>query len=488
MIKLTLTEVAAAIGGKLISPEFASPDASAAIAVTGSVETDSRLVEVGSLFFAKPGEITDGHLFVAGAAESGAVASVVERYVDAASDHPQIVVDNVVSALGKLAAVVLARVRAVGNLQVIGVTGSNGKTTTKNLLNAILSQVGPTVAPIESYNNEVGAPISVLKIDFDTRFLVAELGAGGVGSIRYLAELIQPDIGVLLKVGLAHVGEFGGIETAAAIKGELLDVMAERAALGQSCQLVANLDDSYVRELVGLHPSLNVTWFGSNADSDYRTTGAEISLGSTTFDLSWPAAAGGTARPQQPVHLQILGEHHIMNALASIAVADLLGVPRADIIQAVEGVALAERWRMQVLKRNDGVTIINDAYNASPDSMKAALQTLAQLGRQGHRTIAVLGEMAELGVFSRTEHDAIGRLVVRYNIDQLVVVGQAARLIHMGASLEGSYDGESKFFESASEALAYLRGMLAEGDVVLVKSSKSANLRFLGDELSEVSA
>ena len=485
MIRLTLAEVAEAVGGQLISP---NGDASDSLEVTASVETDSRLIETGSLFFAKPGEVTDGHLFVGRAAESGAVASVVEHLVPTVFDHPQIIVDDVVAALGKLAAAVLARVRSVGNLKVIGVTGSNGKTTTKNLLRSILSQVGPTVAPIESYNNEVGAPISILKIDFETRFLVAELGAGGVGSIRYLAEMIQPDIGVLLKVGLAHVGEFGSIETTAKIKGELLDVLAEQAAAGQSSQLVANLDDTYVREQVSKHPNLNVTWFGTNPDSDYRSMRPEISLEATSFGLVWPQAAGASTENSQTVTLQILGEHHVMNALAAIAVADLLEVPRPDIIEAVQALGLAERWRMQVLKRGDGVTIINDAYNASPDSMKAALQTLAQLGRAGHRTIAVLGEMAELGQFSRAEHDAIGRLVVRYNIDQLVVVGQGARLIHMGASLEGSYDGESKFFESASEALAYLRGMLSEGDIVLVKSSKSANLRHLGDDLLEVSA
>jgi len=178
----------------------------------------------------------------------------------------------------------------------------------------------------------------------------------------------------------------------------------------------------------------------------------------------------------------------MMNALAAAAVADNLGLNRDQIVQSLEAVELAERWRMQLLHRADGVTIINDAYNASPDSMKAALQTLAQLGRQGHRTIAVLGEMAELGEFSKAEHDSIGRLVVRYNIDQLVVVGEGARLIHMGASLEGSYDGESKYFDVASDALAYLREKLSAGDIVLVKSSKSANLRHLGDDLMEVSA
>lgn len=480
MIKLTLAEVAEAIGGQLLCGD-------ANLEVTAAVETDSRLIAAGSLFFAKPGEVTDGHLFVARAAEAGAVASVVEHRVDDAGEHPQILVGDVVDALARLASAVLTRVRAAGNIKVIGITGSNGKTTTKNLLRAILSQVGPTVAPIESYNNEVGAPISVLKIDYDTRFLVAELGAGGLGSIRHLAQMIQPDLGVLLKIGLAHVGEFGGIETTAKIKGELLDVMAERAAAGQSNQLIANLDDGAIRELVAKHPTLNVVSFGTSRDAAYRGDNFEMTLAGTSFDLHWPASDNGPEGFDN-VRLQILGEHHIMNALASSAVADLLGVPRDQIVSALESVELAERWRMQILRRADGVTIINDAYNASPDSMKAALQTLAQLGKQGHRTIAVLGEMAELGQFSRAEHDAIGRLVVRYNIDQLVVVGEAARLIHMGASLEGSYDGESKFFEAASDALSYLREKLSEGDIVLVKSSKSANLRYLGDDLMEVTA
>jgi UDP-N-acetylmuramoyl-tripeptide--D-alanyl-D-alanine ligase len=177
-----------------------------------------------------------------------------------------------------------------------------------------------------------------------------------------------------------------------------------------------------------------------------------------------------------------------MNALAAAAVADQLGIQREKIAEALGKMPLAERWRMQLLERNDGVTIINDAYNASPDSTKAALQTLAQLGKSGRRTIAILGEMAELGDAAREQHDAIGRIVVRLNIDQLIVVGQAAKLIHMGAEQEGSWAGESKFFESIDEALAYVHGMLMAGDLVLVKSSKSANLRFLGDNLMEVSS
>lgn len=220
--------------------------------------------------------------------------------------------------------------------------------------------------------------------------------------------------------------------------------------------------------------------FGTAGDADYRATNLQLTIDGTSFELHWPDAQISS------VLLQILGEHHVMNALASLAVADHFGLNRDAAIAAIAAMPLAERWRMQVEHRADGVTVINDAYNASPDSMKAALQTLAQLGKTGRRTIAVLGEMAELGQFSRDEHDAMGRFVVRLNIDQLVVVGEGARLIHSGAVLEGSWDGESKFYESIDEAFEAVREMLVPGDIVLVKSSKSANLRHLGDKLMEV--
>ena len=463
MIELSIAEIAQAIGASVIGQ--------GSTLVTDSVETDSRLVTSGGLFIAKPGEVTDGHEFVGAAKAAGAAAAVVEHEVDV--ELPQLVVADSVKALGLLASFVLERVRSRGQLKVIGVTGSNGKTTTKNLLRAILSEVGDTVAPIESFNNEVGAPISVLRINEDTKFLVVELGAGGPGSIRYLARMVRPDVGVVLKVGLAHVGEFGGIEATARIKGELVE------ELGADATLLLNADDGYVRDLAQF-TSLKPVWFGT-AQSDYQASRLALTETGTEFTMHWPDGS------EQQVSLRILGEHHVMNALAALAVADRLGISRAVAVTAIENLPMAERWRMQVLNRADGVTIINDAYNASPDSMRAALQTLAQLGKRGHRTVAVLGEMAELGEYSAESHDSIGRLVVRLNIDQLVVVGLRAKLIHMGASQEGSWDGESRFFESIDDAFAYLRGMLVSGDVVLVKSSKSANLRHLGDDLMEVS-
>jgi UDP-N-acetylmuramoyl-tripeptide--D-alanyl-D-alanine ligase len=463
VIPITAWELAEILSGELLGDP--------ASVVSGSVETDSRLVSLGSLFFAKPGEVSDGHDFIGDAKNRGATVAVVERAVDV--DLPQVIVSNSVEALGLLASWLIKRLKSEGKLRVVGITGSNGKTTTKNMLRAIMSKVGNTIAPIESFNNKVGAPISILRADLGTEFLVVEMGAEGPGSISYLAQMAAPDIAVILKVGMAHAGEFGGIENTAKIKGELAQ------ALHANGQLILNADDSMVSAMKDITKA-KVSWFGTGSLADFKAENISLSKLGVSFDLIWPDQS------KTPIQLGILGEHHVMNALAAASVATCLGASKQQIVEALEAMELAERWRMQRVVRQDGVTVINDAYNASPDSMKAALQTLAQLGRMGSRTIAVLGEMAELGQYSVQEHDAIGRLVVRLNIDQLVVVGQGAKLIHMGATQEGSWDGESQFFLTIDEALSYLRGILTDGDTVLIKSSKSANLRFLGDELMEM--
>jgi UDP-N-acetylmuramoyl-tripeptide--D-alanyl-D-alanine ligase len=461
MIALSLQEIAEVISADLVGD--------GSITVTGTVETDSRLVTKGSLFVAKPGEVTDGHLFVPGAIEKGAVAAIVERSI--AHDIPQLVVKDSVVALGLLAKYVVAKVKALGELKVIGVTGSNGKTTTKNMLREVLSTEGETVAPEESFNNEVGAPYSMLRISEDTKFLVVELGAGGLGSIRYLAQMCEPDIGIELKVGLAHAGEFGGIDVTESIKAELVEELsAEGIAL-------LNIDDERVKRM-SEKTTAKISSFGLSDDANYRAVDLGVSIKGTSFTFITPDGKSSK------VQLQILGEHHVYNALAALATAELLGVERSKAIAALEQMKLAEKWRMELNVSSAGLTVINDAYNSSPDSMRAALQTLAQLGRQtGKKTVAVMGEMAELGEFSAHEHDAIGRIAVRLNLGQVVVVGKAAKLIHMGASQEGSWDGESEYFDEISDALGYLRGMLTGDEIVLVKSSKSANLRYLGDDL-----
>lgn len=468
MIALTLAEVAAATGGRLILDGTGSTPETV---VSGLSTTDSREVVPGTIFFAKPGEVTDGHLFAPQAAESGAALLVVDHALDLAV--PQLLVADTVVALGDLATEVIARVRAIGELKIVGVTGSNGKTTTKNLLRAILEQLGPTIAPRASFNNEVGAPVTMLEVTEETAYLVAEMGASGIGEIARLVRMARPDIGIVLKVGLAHAGEFGGIEKTLAAKTEMVSDLLE------SDVAILNLDDPRVASMAD-KTAARVLWFGLDPRADVRATDIRSSARGTAFVLHLPDGAS------REVSFRVLGEHHVMNALAAAAAAHTLEVDIDRIVSALETVQRAERWRMEVMGGTGGVTVINDAYNASPDSMSAALKTLAQITSPGERTIAVLGEMSELGEFSGEEHDRIGLLAVRLGIDQLIVVGPSARRMHITAINEGSWDGESLYFESQDAAYDHLAQTLQSGDTVLVKSSNSAGLRFLGDRLGEL--
>ncbi|MCU0114768.1 UDP-N-acetylmuramoyl-tripeptide--D-alanyl-D-alanine ligase [Curtobacterium poinsettiae] len=500
MIAMTLAEIATAVSGELIGGAQATDVAEPGdLVVEGSVETDSRLVRPGSVFFALPGEVTDGRRFVPAAVDAGAALVITPERVDTTA--PQIVVTDGYEALAALAHEVVTRVRmstadrvdADGRpapLRVVGITGSNGKTSTKNMLRTILEQHGATIAPEGSFNNHVGAPISMLRVTYGTRYLVVEMGASGVGHIAKLVSIAEPDLGVVLKVGLAHAGEFGGIEATQRAKSEMVTDLPETATA------LLNVDDDRVASMRDL-TAARVVGFGTSAEADYRITGIETDRSGTRFTLTAPPVRPEGDRPSDAtlsggpdhvdVRLAILGEHHAMNASAALTVAHLWGVPLADGAAALASMTRAERWRMELLQGGpEGVTVINDAYNASPDSTAAALRTLAQIVRPGERTVAVLGEMAELGEFSVEEHDRIGRLVVRLGIGQLVVVGRGAMPIHQAATLEGSWDGESVYIEDVDDAVRAMQEMLRPGDVVLVKSSKSAELRFLGDRLGGV--
>ncbi len=467
MIELSLARLARAVGGDL----RVAPGDSADTVVSGAVDTDSRLIGPGDVFVAKPGEVTDGHLFVPQAAEAGAACVIVEHDVDAAVS--QVIVPDAVRALADLARFVVAEVRAHGDLRVVGITGSNGKTTTKNMLARILEGEGPTVSPKASFNNEVGAPLTMLRVDAATRFLVSEFGASGPGEIARLAGLVDPDIAIVLMVGMAHAGGFGGIEATFLAKSEL--VRSVRAG-GLA---VLNADDARVAAMapIAAERGASVRWFGRGANAQVRARDVEVSARGTTCVVE----ADGEERM---LRLQVLGEHHVMNALAAIAAATALGVSLADAVERLETLELAERWRMQPLG-SERVRIINDAYNASPDSMAAALRTLAQITGPGERMVAVLGAMSELGEYAGEEHDRVGLLAVRLGIQRIVVVGPEARRLFLAAVGEGSWDGEAVFFATADEAFEYLQGELRDGDRVLVKSSNSAGLRFLGDRLGE---
>ena len=458
MIELSLQEIADAVSGTLVSGD-------PKLRISGLVSTDSRELSKGDIFFAKLGANDDGHNFLPELADLGIGLAVVSSpRVDLPIN--QIQVEDTVQALSKLAEYVLNRLRPNG-LKVIGITGSNGKTSTKSMLTAMLSEIAPTLSPKGSYNNLVGLPLTVLRLTEDIRFLVLEYGAAGLGSISALSSWTKPDISAVLKVGLAHAGQWGGIEVTAKIKAELV-------ADAQSAVLL-NADDPIVSEYQ-VPAGLKTLSFGFEGQ-DVRLRRAEISLAGTAIELE----VGG--KPFS-ANLKILGEHHAMNLAAALAIATELGADPANAIASVEKLSHPERWRMQLTHSEGDYYVINDAYNASPDSMRAALQTLATLGRQGHRTIAVLGHMAELGEISNSEHDQLGRLVVRYNIDKLFAVGDGAKLIHMGAMQEGSWDGESEYHESISAAFEAIREKLRPGDVVLVKASNSTGLRFLGDDLA----
>lgn len=470
MISTSLSHLADVLGGRLVVRSGDTPDTT----VSGLVDTDSRLIERGDIFVAKPGETTDGHLFVGTAVERGAALAIVEREVEA--EVSQIVVADVVAALADLARDVVARVRAHGDLKIVGITGSNGKTTTKNLLARILEGEGETVAPRASFNNEVGAPLTMLRVTDATRYLVSEFGASAPGAIARLAGLVTPDIGVVLMVGMAHAGGFGGIESTFHAKSELVKATREGGLA------VLNADDPRVAamEPIARERGRQVRWFGRGERAEVRAVDVEVSASGTRADLLVDG---------EPftLTLRVLGEHHVMNALAALAAATALGVSAADAIARLETVEIAERWRMQPLG-SDRVRIINDAYNASPDSMAAALRTLAQITGPDERTVAVLGAMSELGEYADEEHDRVGLLAVRLRIQRIVVIGPEARRMYLEAIAQGSWDGEAVFFADADAAFDYLSTELRDGDRVLVKSSNSAGLRHLGDRLGELFA
>ena len=486
MIELSAADIAAATGGTLTAS--VTPDT-----LVDSATTDSREVTAGALFIAKPGEQADGHDFIPAARAAGARLVLAERETTdpEGSVDPAVIVPDVVAAMGDLAAEIVRRIRAHSETTVIGITGSAGKTTTKDLLAALLATQGPTVAPIGSYNGEVGVPLTVFGASLDTRYLVVEMGADHVGNIEYLCRMVQPDIGVVLMVGTAHAGSFGGVENIARTKGELVEALAPTGVA------VLNRDDSRVRQMAE-RTEASVAWFATDpgafasvdqAVQDGTAAFAALAQDLTTTELGAPdftlRLGEGTAATGHPVVSGLIGVHHASNVLAAAAAAHAAGIPAEQIASTLQGLGPTSRHRMERTDRADGVTVINDAYNANPESMRAALQTLAILGRStGRRTYAVLGEMLELGERRIQEHTLIGETVVRLNIDQLLVVGDGARPLFVGAVNEGSWGSEAEHVSDLDAAETLLAERLQPGDIVLVKSSNGVGLRWLGDRLA----
>jgi UDP-N-acetylmuramoyl-tripeptide--D-alanyl-D-alanine ligase len=468
MIEMRLADVAAVTGGRLHR-------ATGEERVT-SVEFDSRAVSRGALFLALPGERADGHAYAAAAVAAGASAVLAGREVDA----PAVVVPPAppgrtagtylaaadadgagAAVLAALARLARHSVRALPGTAVVGVTGSSGKTTTKDLLAAVLAPLGPTVAPPGSFNNELGLPWTALRAGADTRHLVLEFSARGAGHIAALARTVPPRIGVVLNVGSAHLGEFGSREGIARAKGELVE------ALPADGVAVLNADDPAVAAMAG-RTAARVVRFGTDPTADVRAADVELDAGRARFTLVCPAG-------EAPVALRLVGAHQVGNALAAAAVALELGGTPDGVAAALSAADPGSRWRMEVTDRPDGVTVVNDAYNANPESMRAALSALVALAdRAGarRRSWAVLGAMGELGDDAPAAHAGVARAARELGVDRLVAVGT------------DDYPGAVRVDDVAA-AVELLGAELSGGDVVLVKASRAVGLERLAAALVE---
>ena len=449
MIPLSVGQIAGITGAK--ADRVADP----AALVTGPVIVDSRQAVPGSLFAALPGERADGHDFAPAAVAAGAVVVLATR----PAGVPALIVDDVPAALASLARAVLDR---IGDLVVVGITGSSGKTTTKDLAAQLIETLGPTVSPRNSYNNEIGLPLTVLRVTGQTRYLIAEFSARAPGDIARLCAVAPPRLGAVLCVGHAHAGEFGSIEDVARAKAELPE------ALPPDGVALLNADDPRVLAMAG-RTAARVVTFG-------RAAAAAVRADDVTVDEAGrPAFTLVTGEASAPVRLRLHGAHNVSNALAAAAVARELGISVAAIAAGLSAAVARSRWRMEFTERPDGVTVINDAYNANPEAMRAALGTLAVLARS-RRAFAVLGYMTELGGQAREFHEQAGLLAAEAGLAGLIVVGDDAAPILSGARAHHSWHGELLAVPDAAAAVQAMQQRLRRGDVVLVKGSRAVRM------------
>jgi UDP-N-acetylmuramoyl-tripeptide--D-alanyl-D-alanine ligase len=440
MIRMTLDEIAAVTGGRLVHADPAA-------VVTGPVEFDSRKVGPGGLFVAFEGEKVDGHDFAAAVVAAGAGGVLSTRD----TGQPGVVVEDPLLALARLARVVVDR---LPGLTVVGLTGSSGKTTTKDYIGQLLARLGPTVAPPGSLNNELGHPYTALKATPETRFLVLEMGARAVGHIRHLAEVAPPRIGVVLNIGVAHIGKFGTLEGTALAKGELIEGLPEDGAA------VLNADDPLVAGMAS-RTGAKVVLFGESAAATVRAT--EVTLDER--------GRAGYLLNGEPVRLGVVGRHQVSNTLAAAAVALELGMSLSDVAAALGEIGVRSSRRMEIFDRPDGVTVVDDSYNANPASTAVALHALMAMAA-GRRTVAVLGYMAELGEFEQAGHFDTGKLAAGLGVDRIIAVAENAAAIVDGALSVEPWKGEAIFAADQGAAIAALEADLRPGDVVLVKGSR----------------
>ncbi|MDO5729057.1 MAG: UDP-N-acetylmuramoyl-tripeptide--D-alanyl-D-alanine ligase [Actinomycetaceae bacterium] len=436
------------------------------VQVTGGVFTDSRACQEGSLYIARIGESLDGHDFIESAIDNGAVCAIVTNPEAGPGDLPRIVVDDATRALGLLARAHLKRLRHESEITVVGITGSVGKTTTKDLTARVLQTFGPTVAPESSFNNEVGMPLTVLKATEETRYLVLEMGASGAGHLQYLTSIAAPDVAVELAVGKAHLGGFGSVDKLARAKAELVE------GLYKGGTAILNMDDKNVANMAELTNG-PVLYFSAkgNSKADVRATHIRLNDESCPhFDLE----AGDVLKR---VKLRLVGRHQVTNALAAISVCLDLGLDPRQVVDAINGFEAVSPHRMHVFE-SSGALIIDDSYNANPDSMRAGLEVLARLGERAPRRVAVLGEMLELGQSSPTLHRDVGELADQAHVDLLITVGPGAREI--ANPMQGR--AECHHFDDADEAATLVKEIVRPEDVVFIKGSQYSGVWRIADE------
>jgi UDP-N-acetylmuramoyl-tripeptide--D-alanyl-D-alanine ligase len=446
MITLTAGEIALLVGGEV----FCDKD----LLVSKAPVFDSRLATPGCFFLALKGENADGHEFAADAYRNGSMFSLTSQRIDG----PCIVVKDVLEALSILAAFVRKR---LDKLIVIGITGSQGKTSTKDLLTHMLGAVGPTVAPAGSFNNDLGLPITLLECDDRTRFCILEMGARHMGDIARLCEIAKPNIGVVLTVGTAHIGEFGSREIIAKTKGELIE------SLGKDGVAILGTYDEFTPKMASLHQG-EVILFGESADIQVRAADIEMREGRPHFDLVTPAG-------RDAVGMRAVGAHQVSNALAVAAVGAALSLPLELIASSLSTAEISSKWRMELHESAD-LLIINDAYNANPESMSAAMRALVLFAQErGGSAWAFVGKMNELGQTQAPQSAAIGALAVELGIDHLVEINAP----EYGEPVGAMVIHQRPTIESAIDLVEYF----APGDVVLVKASRSQGFEVLAESL-----
>ena len=443
-----------------------------------SLVTDSRAAGPGALFAALRGERADGHDFVSVARDKGAVAALVERPTD---DGLSLVVPDPLEGLGVIARDQVDRGRA-GGMRVLAVTGSQGKTSTKDLLAQLLEPQGATISPLGDLNNELGVPLTVVRIKPDTRFLVVEMGARGIGHISYLCRIAPPNVSLVLNVGVAHVGEFGGRAAIARAKGELVEALADDgiAVLNAEDPLVWAMRARTSAKVIAVGVATEPAWDSAVWASDL----ASDALGRFRFRLN-SRMTPDFAHREVEVQLLLSGRHQVANSVAAAAGALAVGTPFEAIGNALEKAQPRSRWRMELCTRPDGVLVINDTYNANPDSMRAAVDTLADVARarNGGQTWAVLGDMLELGATSEAEHAALGRHVAARGVSRLIALGEYATVVAGAAVAAGLAPDRVVALADKSAAVEAILGDLAPADVVLIKASRGLALDTVADQI-----